>query len=679
MSGTKTIWSSTRSARTRGQPVPQRLVSVVLAICLLISTFTSAYATSPPTTTSQAHREAYQYEYFTDMMRYLADYYEISDITLGDGSSIVQVAQHELEQAENGVAECANGNKYKDAAGISRTDPWCCAFVYWCADQCGYIGECFGPYTASCMSSWAWFERQGLTKQASYTPKPGDLIYFHGVGGSAQYNSEIHHIGIVVSCDGSTVTTIEGNTSHTIHERRYSLSNSYIVGYATPEYPATNGTSYLNANTPQEYIWLYGLSQGYSPVAVAGIMGNIYQECSSGTKQSEQAVHTAIMSGNETWNYQTKHTYSNGACDYGIVQWTDAPGADSYTRFLRYCNQHSLEPSDIGAQAQCLFYELSPDGWRHRAGELLQAVTTPEEAAVIFQEYYEGISEATGIGRPMTAHRKWAARAYYDKFKDLTYGNGSSGNSSIAEAAVSLAYKTSSEAKNDWGTPLFQVLKLIQAGRNADGSRTSVAAQMSCDTGASAIIHWSGADDLFPCWCGHHFTYFSSQRGREKWVEIKDWTLSDLQPGDVGVWNSEGHILIYVGYEAASKRWPGISAATERKDYTVESSYHTPASPRLIYSSFSSGKVNGMSVRFFRNIKSESNSDYKDMLSTQVVSSLINCYDSGLWPGDGGHGIGSRPQDTLDRVKEVLRICNVNATITKRDCTNTSGYYYTVY
>ena len=62
-------------------------------------------------------------------------------------------------------------------------------------------------------------------------PAPGDIVFFDWDNdGSAD------HVGIVESCDGSTVRTVEGNSSDSCRQRGYSVASSSILGYGTPMY-----------------------------------------------------------------------------------------------------------------------------------------------------------------------------------------------------------------------------------------------------------------------------------------------------------------------------------------------------------------------------------------------------------------------------------------------------------
>ena len=111
--------------------------------------------------------------------------------------------------------------------------PWCHCFVSWCANQAN-ISTNIIPRTAGTSTGKSFFVKQETYKQSAanggnYIPQRGDIIYY-GSGSSPS------HVGIVSSCNGSTVYTIEGNYSDRVETRAISLSNSYIIGYGVPNY-----------------------------------------------------------------------------------------------------------------------------------------------------------------------------------------------------------------------------------------------------------------------------------------------------------------------------------------------------------------------------------------------------------------------------------------------------------
>lgn len=146
----------------------------------------------------------------------------------GAGSdNIVQVAASQLGNV--------GGRPYWSWYGFGSRVEWCACFVSWCADQCGYIEAGIIPKFAACTSQGVpWFRNHGLWQSGggSYVPKAGDIIFFNWSGSK----SSADHVGIVESCDGNTVYTIEGNSGDQCRRRTYNLYSSVILGYGTPAY-----------------------------------------------------------------------------------------------------------------------------------------------------------------------------------------------------------------------------------------------------------------------------------------------------------------------------------------------------------------------------------------------------------------------------------------------------------
>jgi hypothetical protein len=140
-----------------------------------------------------------------------------------------------------------NETKYQKA-----NQPWCGAFVNWCAKQVGLkIPDC--TYTPAGAKAFASAKRWQLVADA--TPLPGDLAFFDF---PADGIDRISHIGIVeeVKANG-TVITIEGNTSPDVKGdqrnggqvcrkiRAYKVKNRgkfnpslpvFIVGFGRPKF-----------------------------------------------------------------------------------------------------------------------------------------------------------------------------------------------------------------------------------------------------------------------------------------------------------------------------------------------------------------------------------------------------------------------------------------------------------
>ena len=151
-------------------------------------------------------------------------YYPFGRIPTGAGNSnIVNVAASQIGNV--------GGQPYWSWYGFSGRVEWCACFVSWCADQCGYIDAGIIPKFSYVPDGVAYFQSKGEWQDGSYTPKPGDIIFFtwDGSGGS-------DHVGIVESVTDGTVNTIEGNTTDSCARRSYPLGGYMILGYGCPAY-----------------------------------------------------------------------------------------------------------------------------------------------------------------------------------------------------------------------------------------------------------------------------------------------------------------------------------------------------------------------------------------------------------------------------------------------------------
>ena len=119
--------------------------------------------------------------------------------------------------------------------------PWCCAFVWDIFRMCGASNLFYdGQRTAYCPTVLSWAKNNGMIvpfSQAQY----GDLVLFDWNG-----DGVADHIGFVESLQGSTLMTIEGNTSDASHSnggyvlRRDRYQNS-VIAIVRIRYPKDEG------------------------------------------------------------------------------------------------------------------------------------------------------------------------------------------------------------------------------------------------------------------------------------------------------------------------------------------------------------------------------------------------------------------------------------------------------
>lgn len=150
----------------------------------------------------------------------------------------------EIATSQVGVKESpANSNKvkywdyYKEHTGANYQGlAWCAAFVAYCMSECGAwsFTKDEGRFR-SCPKLVTWAKNNSQWLDRTSSPAPGDLIIFSN-------KVEACHVGIVVSLSGSTINTIEGNTSQTsndnggaVMKRERSLgtkgSSWYVLGF----------------------------------------------------------------------------------------------------------------------------------------------------------------------------------------------------------------------------------------------------------------------------------------------------------------------------------------------------------------------------------------------------------------------------------------------------------------
>lgn len=140
-----------------------------------------------------------------------------------------------------GTREGANNyNKYAADPRITQllgwnaqNQPWCDIFT-----DAAFV-ECFGLQigaamtyqpigggSALCSASAQFFKNNGAWYSS---PEVGDVVFFLVNGG-------INHQGIVTGVSGSTLATVEGNSSDAVSRRTYTIGSSQIAGYGRPKW-----------------------------------------------------------------------------------------------------------------------------------------------------------------------------------------------------------------------------------------------------------------------------------------------------------------------------------------------------------------------------------------------------------------------------------------------------------
>jgi len=76
-----------------------------------------------------------------------------------------------------------------------------------------------------------WFQAQGKWQSGGSIPTSGTIIFFDW-----DHDGSSDHVGIVESCDGTTVHTIEGNSGDAVRQNSYTVNSQSILGYGLVAY-----------------------------------------------------------------------------------------------------------------------------------------------------------------------------------------------------------------------------------------------------------------------------------------------------------------------------------------------------------------------------------------------------------------------------------------------------------
>ena len=180
-------------------------------------------------------------------------------------------------------------NRHKPLArgyAVKYTDAWCATFGSKIAIEAGYTDII--PTECGCDAQIKLWQNMGRwCENDAKVPEPGDYIYYDwddkGVGdctGSAD------HVGIVESCDGHTITVIEGNKSNAVGRRTLEVNGRFIRGFGVPDFSkkATASSTPAKPATPAQGATgeqVYTVQRGDTLSGIAAKYGTTYQKLAS--------------------------------------------------------------------------------------------------------------------------------------------------------------------------------------------------------------------------------------------------------------------------------------------------------------------------------------------------------------------------------------------------------------
>ena len=139
------------------------------------------------------------------------------------------------------------------------------------------------PTECSCDRQIKLWQQMGRwCENDAKVPEPGDYIYYDwDDNGAGDCTGSSDHVGVVESCNGNTITVVEGNKSNAVGRRTLEVNGRYIRGYGVPDFSkkATSEPAKPAQGTAGEQV--YTVQRGDTLSGIAAKYGTTYQKLAS--------------------------------------------------------------------------------------------------------------------------------------------------------------------------------------------------------------------------------------------------------------------------------------------------------------------------------------------------------------------------------------------------------------
>ena len=334
----------------------------------------------------------------------------------GSCESIVQVALGELGKPDS-LENPSNSNqvKYNDwywgRAGAAYE--WCAAFVCWCANQCGLLGDVI-PKNASCSSmfnqlrnsyGYAYYRVQDTTPWggSAYTPVPGDLMFFSKTGNLSE-SKPFEHIGIIVEVEADGWYTVEGNTTgggqipgggvaknhFTRRTTQARVRNGYVVHVEYPKNEIVQGSN--NIETTYKFITEV---MGLNSAAACGIIANMNEE-SRGLVADQDEI--------------------GGGGGYGICQWTNTKYANRKDDLIEWCGSNGYDFKTLEGQLWFFRYEIGKPAFAKLMSTLRTVPDTADGASKAAEAFCREYEIPKNVSAAVEVRTKSAVNTFWPQY-----------------------------------------------------------------------------------------------------------------------------------------------------------------------------------------------------------------------------------------------------------------------
>lgn len=316
----------------------------------------------------------------------------------------------------------------------------------------------------------------------------------------------------------------------------------------------------------EEQIWFALLDAGYSKIAAAGVLGNLYAESGVRTDNLQNSAETRLGMTDEQYteavNNGTYTNFINDSAGYGLAQWTTAGRKQGLYLFAQ---SKGVEINDASMQIEYLLGEISPSGGangyatyqmgtpkRGYSYSSWENATTIEEATLAFCFVFE---------RPKDSNQDFRipyAQMFYDRYKDATEIS-----SSVGDVELTGDLKSKMEAM------------LQEAIRIANDNRYGYSQELRMSEfyyDCSSLVY-----RLYKKFFGIEMPSTTYDYDNYNQYYIGSPTNVQLMPGDV-LWRS-GHVIMYIG----NGNYVAARSAKLPKPQQIEIYQANPASFTRVY------------------------------------------------------------------------------------------------
>lgn len=311
-----------------------------------------------------------------------------------------------------------------------------------------------------------------------------------------------------------------------------------LDGFSFEEIFNTTKIGILYGGSTEEKLWFALLDAGYSKIAAAGVLGNIYAESGIRSDNLENSKESIIgMTDSEYTEAVNNGTYTKFIEDkagYGLAQWTSSGRKEGLYLFAQ---SKGTTIDDVDMQIEYLLGEISQTGGANGFATFQMGIdkqgynylswkdaTTIEEAAMAFCYVFE---------RPKgTEHqdREVYAKMYYDRYKDLTELSSSIGDISLTGDSLAKMQEMLQEA--------IRIANDNRYGYSQDKRNDEF--YYDCSSLVARLYRKYFGIDM-PSTTAQYPSYTNCYIGNPATVK--------LQPGDV-LWRrsgEQGHVTLYIG------------------------------------------------------------------------------------------------------------------------------------